>query len=139
LSPQDETTWRAARPLIEADRFRPPRTVDIAQVLNLPHAATRATLKRLARMGCLVEIAPDHFFLRETVAEMATIAADTADRSGVLTAALFRDRLDNGRKVAIQILEFFDKVGVTIRQGDMRRVRRDRLEMFGPAPGQMPD
>jgi selenocysteine-specific elongation factor len=83
-----------------------------------------------------VEIAPDHFFLRETVAEMATIAADTVDQDGGLTAASFRDRLNNGRKVAIQILEFFDKVGVTIRQGDMRRVRTDRLGVFGPASGQ---
>jgi selenocysteine-specific elongation factor len=138
LSPQDETVWRGARPLIEADRFRPPRTVEIAQVLKLPEAVTRATLKRLVRMGRLVEIAPDHFFLRETVAEMAAIAADTVDQSGVLTAASFRDRLNNGRKVAIQILEYFDKIGVTIRQGDMRRVRRDRLGLFGPAPGQIP-
>jgi selenocysteine-specific elongation factor len=139
LSPQDETIWRAARPLIEAERFRPPRTVDIARSLKQSEASTRATLKRLARMSRLVEIAPDHFFLRETVAEMATIAADAVDQSGTLTAASFRDRLNNGRKVAIQILEFFDKVGVTIRQGDMRRVRRDRLEIFGPASGQMPD
>ena len=43
---------------------------------------------------------------------------------------LFRDRLGNGRKVAILILEFFDKVGVTTRCGDARRVRRDRVEMF---------
>jgi selenocysteine-specific elongation factor len=138
LSPQDETVWRGARLLIAADRFRPPRTVDIAQTLEVPPATTRATLKRLVRMGRLVEIAPDQFFLRETVAEMAAIAADTVDENGVLTAATFRDRLNNGRKVAILILEFFDKVGVTIRQGDMRRIRRDRLGLFGPASGQTP-
>ncbi len=139
LSPQDETIWRAARPLIEAERFRPPRTLDIARILNQPDAGTRATLKRLTRMGRLVEVAPDHFFLRATVAEMADIAADTVDQSGMLTAASFRDRLNNGRKVAIQILEFFDKVGVTVRQGDLRRVRRDRLGLFGPAAGQATD
>jgi Elongation factor SelB, winged helix len=27
-------------------------------------------------------------------------------------------------------LEFFDKAGVTVRSGDERRVRRDRVEMF---------
>ena len=89
------------------------------------------TLKRLMRMGQLVEIAPDHFFLRETVAEMAAIAAEAVDAEGLLTAASFRDRLDNGRKVAILILEFFDKAGVTVRSGDMRRVRTDRLGLFG--------
>jgi selenocysteine-specific elongation factor len=53
------------------------------------------------------------------------------DAEGVLTAAAFRDRLDNGRKVAIQILEFFDKAGVTVRSGDLRRVRADRVGLFG--------
>jgi selenocysteine-specific elongation factor len=134
LSPQDEKLWRAARPLIAAERFRPPRVRDIADALKLPEAATRATLKRLMRMGQLVEVAPDHFFLRETVAEMASIAVDALDANGLLTAAAFRDRLDNGRKVAIQILEFFDKAGVTLRLGDARRVRMDRLGLFG-VPG----
>ena len=133
LSPVDEKTWQAARPMIAANRFRPPRTRDIAQALQLPEAATRMTLKRLTRMGQLVEIAPDHFFLRETVAEMAAIAARSVDADGKLTAAVFRDRLDNGRKVAILILEFFDKTGITVRQGEVRRVRQDRLEVFGPA------
>lgn len=130
LSPQDEKLWLAARPLIAAERFRPPRARDIAAALGQPENATRTILKRLARVGQLVEIAPDHFFLRETVAEMAAIAAQAVDADGLLTAAVFRDRLDNGRKVAILILEFFDKVGVTIRTGDVRRVRMDRLGLF---------
>ena len=128
LSPQDEKLWRVARPLIAADRFRPPRVRDLATALKVPENAARVTLKRLMRMGQVVEIAPDHFFLRETVAEMAAIAAEAGDADGLLTAAAFRDRLDNGRKVAIQILEFFDKAGVTVRQGDVRRVRTDQLD-----------
>ena len=136
LSPQDETLWRAVRLLIAADRFRPPRTRDIAQTLKTPEVATRMTLKRLTRMGQLIEIAPDQFFLRETVAEMASIAAQTVDADGLLTAAAFRDRLDNGRKVAILILEFFDKSGVTVRTGDTRRVRSDRLGQYGSPPEQ---
>ena len=130
LSPQDEKLWRAARPLIAAERFRPPRTRDIALALKVPEATARKTLKQLARMGDLIEIFPDNFFLRETMAEMATIAAEIVDEDGLLTAASFRDRLNNGRKVAILILEFFDKAGVTIRSGDVRRVRTDRVDMF---------
>ena len=76
-------------------------------------------------MGRLIEVAPDQFFLSETVAEMAGIAAAIAeaDAAGTLTAAEFRDQLANGRKVAIQVLEFFDRAGVTVRIGDERRVR----------------
>lgn len=131
LSDQDERIWREARRLIAAERFRPPRVRDLAVALKAPEAAVRTTLKRLVRMGRLVEVAPDQFFLRETVAEMAAVAADAAGADGLLTAAAFRDRLDNGRKVAILVLEFFDRAGVTVRTGDVRRVRMDRLGLFG--------
>jgi selenocysteine-specific elongation factor len=134
LSPQDQRIWHAARPLIAIERFRPPRVRDMAPLLNEPEAALRATLKRLHRIGQLIEVAPDHFFLRETVAEMAAIASDVAATDGAVSAAGFRDRLDNGRKVAIQILEFFDRSGVTVRTGDTRRVRPERLLLFGDPP-----
>jgi selenocysteine-specific elongation factor len=133
LSAQDERVWRQAREMIAAERFRPPRTRDLARALTLPEAVMRATLKRVQRMGRLIEVAPDQFFLGETVAEMAAIAATIAETDGTLTAAQFRDRLANGRKVAIQVLEFFDRAGVTVRVGDERRVRSDRVGMFGPA------
>jgi selenocysteine-specific elongation factor len=134
LSPQDERLWQSARDLIAAERFRPPRTRDLAQLMKVPENLMRGMLKRVQRVGRVIEVAPDHFFLRETVAEMAGIAAAAADEAGVLTAAVFRDQLDNGRKVAIQILEFFDRAGVTLRTGDVRRVRADRLGLFG-TPG----
>ncbi len=85
--------------MIAAERFRPPRMRDIAVVLKVPETSARVTLKRLMRMGQLVEIAPDHFFLRETVAEMATIAAQAVDTEGQLTAAAFRDRWITGGKL----------------------------------------
>jgi selenocysteine-specific elongation factor len=136
LSAQDDRVWQQVQALIAAERFRPPRTRDLARALAVPEAAMRATLKRVQRMGRLIEVAPDQFFLSETVAEMAAVAGAVAEAgsAGTLTAAAFRDRLGNGRKVAIQVLEFFDRAGITVRIGDERRVRTDRLGMFGAAP-----
>jgi selenocysteine-specific elongation factor len=57
------------------------------------------------------------------------VAAHT--ERGEFTAAQFRDRLKNGRKVAIQILNFFDRRGVTLLRGDVRRVNSHRLDLFG--------
>jgi selenocysteine-specific elongation factor len=50
-----------------------------------------------------------------------------ANPDGKFTAIMFRDRIGTGRKLAIQILEFFDRSGVTIREGDLRRIWHDRL------------
>lgn len=63
-------------------------------------------------MGNVDEIAHDHFFLRGAVVEIVQIMMSMATVSdGYFTVAQLRDRLDNGRKVAIQILEFFDRHG----------------------------
>lgn len=138
LQPEDEDSWRRIAPLVSgADRFRPPRVRDIANLLDLPEPHVRRLMKRLGRMGKVDEVAHDHFFLRATVAEMTAIAADLAATApqGQFSAAQFRDRLDNGRKVAIQILEFYDRHGLTLRRGDLRRINRHRLDLFGAPPG----
>ena len=75
-----------------------------------------------------IEVAPDQYFLRPVVAEMIAIAHGFGHD---FTAAQFRDKLDNGRKVAIQILEFFDRHGVTIRRGDLRLQHRLLVRRFG--------
>lgn len=131
LAPADEVLWEETAPLLAGDmRFRPPRVRDIAGEIGADEAEVRRALKLVGRMGQADEVAHDHFFLRETVAEMVDIAAAVAEEDGVVTAARFRDRMDNGRKVAIQILEFFDRHGVTIRRGDERRMNRHRIDLF---------
>jgi selenocysteine-specific elongation factor len=133
LTPPDAVTWANIKPLLgERARFRPPRVRDLAETLRLPEAQVRRLLKLVGRMGKVDEVAHDHFFLRATVAEMVDIAIELANNAsdGQFTAAQFRDRLDNGRKVAIQILEFFDRHGVTLRRGDLRRINKHRLDLF---------
>ena len=137
LSPEDEVLWSRIRPLIaDLERFRPPRVRDIGHLLGRPEEEIRRLLRLTGRRGDVHEVALDHFFLRDTLAEMVGITAELAGlHPAGFNAAQFRDRLDNGRKVAIQILEFFDRHGVTIRRGDLRRINRRRLDLFGPPPG----
>jgi selenocysteine-specific elongation factor len=133
LTPQDEKIWGKIAPLLSgAARFRPPRVRDIATSLSLREPDIRRLLKLAGRMAKVDQVATDHFFLRETVAEMVDIVADLGATAadGQFTAAQFRDKVENGRKVAIQILEFFDRHGVTLRRGDLRRINKHRLDLF---------
>jgi selenocysteine-specific elongation factor len=134
LAPKDEAAWSVIAPLLGGEeRFRPPRVRDIAAATRQPERDVRRLLKLAGRMGWADEVAQDHFFLRPTVHEMVTILADVAAHAdgGAFTAAQFRDRVANGRKVAIQILDFFDRHGVTLRREDLRRVNKHRLDLFG--------
>ena len=134
LDARDEALWRRIQPRLSGDeRFRPPRAIELGPLLGASEAEVRRVLKAMARQQRVVEIAPDHFFRRETVEEMAAAVAGiaAADPEGQVSAAQVRDRFDNGRKVAIQILEYFDRRGLTLRRGDLRRIDPRRLEQFG--------
>jgi selenocysteine-specific elongation factor len=136
LTPQDEHLWARIAPLLaDAERFRPPRVRDMADMLDVSEGDIRRLAKLMGRMGKVDEVAHDHFFLRNTVAEMVQIAAGLASEAekSEFTAAQFRDQVNNGRKVAIQILEFFDRHGVTLRRGDLRRMNKHRLDLFRPS------
>ena len=141
LSPADEAAWKKISHHIGGEsRFRPPRVRDIAAYTGIAEPEVRRVFKLIERMGRVDEIAHDHFFLRETVAEivgiMASLAAAAPD--GCFAAAQLRDRLDNGRKAAVQILEFFDRHGITIRHGDLRRIDTRRLDLFGRSSDELP-
>jgi len=135
LSPQDEAILDTILPRLEgAERFRPPRVRDFASELDQDEAELRRLLRMAARQGRVDQIAHDHFFARATTVEMVGIIRDIAKSSddGWFTAPTFRDQVQNGRKVAIQILDFFDRLGLTLRRGDLRRINPHRIDLFTP-------
>jgi selenocysteine-specific elongation factor len=48
-----------------------------------------------------------------------------AEHNPVIQVAAFRDAVGLGRKRSIQILEYFDRIGLTRRLGDKRQIRLD--------------
>ncbi|MOA60278.1 Selenocysteine-specific elongation factor [compost metagenome] len=48
-----------------------------------------------------------------------------ADANPVIQVTAFRDAVGLGRKRSIQILEYFDRIGLTRRFGDRRQIRLD--------------
>ena len=131
LSAADAALWDILQDDLAADRFRPPRVRDLVARTRMGEPMLRASMRRFARLSWLVEVAPDHFYLREAVAEMVAITAELDARDGDISAGAFRDRVGIGRNLVIRILEFLDAQGVTYRRGDIRHTRADRLDKFG--------
>jgi len=132
LPPEIARVHSAVREQLGQSPFRPPRIADIAKAVPAPEPTVRKICKQLARAGMIVEIAPDQFFLRSAVLDSARVAAQLSqDTGGAFTAAQFRDRLGNGRQLAIQILDYLDRRGVTLRKGDTRRLGKEPEQALG--------
>ncbi|MGE5269249.1 MAG: SelB C-terminal domain-containing protein, partial [Thiohalocapsa sp.] len=128
-----ERLWQQVRPLLEGGELRPPRVRELAGALGLEPERVTRFLKRVERFGRVAPVAPNRFFLPETIARLAEIAAALADEAPEhgFTAAAFKDRSGIGRNLAIEVLEYLDKIGMTRRVGDARIVLRRAADLFG--------
>lgn len=147
LSDADERRAQDLLARIHAGGFEPPWVRTLAADTGAGEVATRALLRQLAAQGRVYQIVKDLFFAPQAVAELvatsrqialstsrpqkalgstaATSAPQSEASSGEtgITAAAFRDATGLGRKRAVQILEWFDRVGLTRRVGDAHWLR----------------
>ena len=89
-------------------------------------------LIKIAKLGRIKQVAKNRFLLPEAVINLADIAATLDEISeGGFSAAEFRDQTNIGRNLAIEILEFFDKSGLTWRSGNTRKLLKPVSDIFG--------
>ena len=125
-NPADDETWRRVRGALPDTDPLAPTIAELAAKLGMKEAVLRDFLYRKSRSGEVVRVAPDRFYLRSAMAAFAATAGELAraNAGGQFTAAQFRDAIGTGRGLAIQILEALDKLGITQRVGDNRRMRQ---------------
>ena len=123
LAGEDARIWEALRPLLEAGWFRPPLLREAAAAIGIGEVPLRRACKGFARVGLIMELAPDRFFPRDAVVGLAEAAHALSTEVGGagFSAAQFRDRVGCGRQLGIQVLDYFDRRGITVRRGDLRR------------------
>jgi selenocysteine-specific elongation factor len=107
--------------------FDPPWVRDLAKTAGQPEAQVRAALMRASKRGETFQVVRDLFYHPIAIRDLARVAHVLAEADGEIRAADFRDRTGLGRKRAIQVLEFFDRVGFTRRVRDAHVIRDDTL------------
>jgi len=74
--------------------------------------------------GRLVQVGDDVLFQPDILKEMRDAVISHIKEGGSITLAELRDRFNTSRKYAVAVLEHLDQVGVTLRKGDQRILRR---------------
>jgi len=121
LSEEDETLWLRLQPMFEQAGFDPPWV----RQLGHDEASVRLLLRKMARLGLLHQVVSDLFYTDAMIRRLAAMLLQLAGHDPVIQVAAFRDAIGLGRKRSIQILEYFDRIGLTRRLGDKRQIRLD--------------
>jgi selenocysteine-specific elongation factor len=131
----DDRMWQLVRPALDAAAFNAPPVRELALQLKLKEVVLKDFLHRKAKTGEVLKVTAERFYTRPTVATLAAVAQATAQAQtgGQFTAAQYRDASGVGRSLAIEILEFLDRLGITQRIGDARKMRKDFVPILGAA------
>jgi selenocysteine-specific elongation factor len=134
-NPADQKMWEAVKPVMESAGFNVPPLKDLAPLTKLKEVMLTDFLHRKAKTNEVIRVTPERFYPRTTLAKLAACAVDVAQNSAgnQFTAAQYRDRTGVGRGLAIEILECLDRLGITQRIGDMRKMRREFAPILGDA------
>ncbi len=122
LSEKESVVWTQVEPLLRGQLTKPPVLHDIADNLHIPIRELEKTLGHCVQLGYLVRPVQNRFFLPEAMQELLTILMNTADERDQLSVRQYRDATGIGRNLAIEILEYFDRQGITRRVGDTRSI-----------------
>ena len=111
LSTKQQSAWQEARDQLEESLAVPDDTklgID-PEILHFK-----------VRSGELVRVSPNLVYLPAQIEAMKEMMANLGAE---FTVAEFRDAAGLSRKYAVPILEWSDKEGLTVRRGDVRRLR----------------
>lgn len=128
LSATEQRIAQRVAPIIAEARFQGAWMRDLARATGETEVLMRTTLARLGRSGQLHQVVRDLYYDDASMHELARLVRQLArQHDGDIKAADFRDATHLGRKRAIQILEHFDRLGLTRRVGDIHRLRDDNM------------
>jgi selenocysteine-specific elongation factor len=81
-----------------------------------------AVLRLAARTGRVEAVERDRYYTREALDQFTGVLKDLGEKGSIIPAQV-RDRLGISRKYLIPLLEWADDRGITIREGEGRRLR----------------
>ena len=96
---------------------------DIASELSVDETQMRNLLYKAGKLGYVVPIVKDRFLLIEQITAFAQLIKDFIQQHGEISVNQLRDEINYGRKVTVQLIEYFDRSGFLRRKGNVHLLR----------------
>lgn len=96
---------------------------DMAQILALDEDTMRSFMYKAGKMGYLTPIVKDRFFRQQEIQQYALWLKNYLLEHGEVTVNEVRNHFQFGRKLTVQLMEYFDRSGFLRRKGNVHLLR----------------
>ena len=120
LTKQQTKNRQAMLEAIVVGKLTPPTLKDLAQLIDQKTSEAEQLLNLTAEDGVLIRVGGGLYFTPGSIEEARQRCLSTIESNGPSTMAELRDAWEVTRKYSVPLCEYFDNVGVTIRDGDVR-------------------
>ena len=112
------------RTLLATSPLTPPDVKQIEQDTGVSRSRLNEVIRLMEREHSIVRVAPELYFLGDSVDRVRDGLYKHLAEQGAITPTAFRDLFGTSRKYTIPLLEYFDREGLTVRVGDIRRLKK---------------
>jgi len=123
LGGQEKTLMDKIAKILGEQPLAPPDLKEIEKQAGVTRSRLNEVIRLLERDGSVVRVTSDMYFLSSAIDQLRTLLRKFLAEKGEMPAAAFRDLIGSSRKYTIPLLEYFDRDGLTIRVGDVRRLK----------------
>ena len=123
LGGQEKLLMDKIKQILGAQPLAPPDLKELEKQAGVSRQRLTEVMRLLERDGSVVRVTTDMYFLASSIEQLRATLKKYLTEKGEMTAASFRDLINSSRKYTIPLLEYFDRDGLTIRIGDIRRLK----------------
>jgi selenocysteine-specific elongation factor len=123
LSETEQKLLQAVESLFRSRLFNPPSRAEIVEHTRADAEKVERILRIMLEQDRLIRIENDMLFHAEAVERAREILTSFIQEEGKLESVKFKYLLDTTRKFAIPLLDYFDRIGVTRRDGNTRYLK----------------
>ncbi|MFZ7146987.1 selenocysteine-specific translation elongation factor [Avibacterium avium] len=127
---EEQALWQKVLAHFEQQQGQALWVRDLANLLDLEESEMRNFLYKAGKLGYLTPIVRDRFMLTETLYAYARWIKVFILQQGEISVNQLRDELQWGRKMTVQLMEYFDRCGFLRRKGNVHLLRdRDLFDL----------
>jgi selenocysteine-specific elongation factor len=123
LAGEEHALAEKIKVLLRKSPLAPPDLKQIENEIGIGQAKLREVIRVMEREKSIIRVTTDMYFLTDSVEKIKRSLRQHFSKDSQITPAGFRDLLGTSRKYTIPLLEYLDREGITIRAGDVRRLK----------------